>query len=216
MLVIKGMAGRDSAVAAPAPERAPQCSSLKARRKAPPSLDKTGAYGFFRPHPGARARFIRIGRRQPSRSRTVPCTAIVLIHAADLRLADVGADVRLSGWCHRIRDHGGLLFIDLRDHYGLTQCVVDPGFARLSRSPRRCAPNGSSASTARCAARPAGTENADLPTGEIEVYAAEIEVLSAGRRSCRCRSSATRNIRRTRGSSTASWICGARRCTTTS
>ena len=45
---------------------------------------------------------------------------------ADLRLDHVGQDVRLSGWCHRIRDHGGLLFIDLRDHYGLTQCVVDP------------------------------------------------------------------------------------------
>ena len=43
-----------------------------------------------------------------------------------LTLADDGTDVRLSGWCHRIRDHGGLLFIDLRDHYGLTQCVVDP------------------------------------------------------------------------------------------
>src|SRR5882757_6546191 len=45
---------------------------------------------------------------------------------ADLRPDHVGQDVRLSGWCHRIRDHGGLLFIDLRDHYGLTQCVVDP------------------------------------------------------------------------------------------
>src|SRR5258705_3679609 len=43
-----------------------------------------------------------------------------------LRASDIGNDVRLSGWCHRIRDHGGLLFIDLRDHYGLTQCVVDP------------------------------------------------------------------------------------------
>ena len=38
----------------------------------------------------------------------------------------VGQKIRLSGWCHRIRDHGGVLFIDLRDHYGLTQCVVDP------------------------------------------------------------------------------------------
>ena len=43
-----------------------------------------------------------------------------------LRDSDIGQDVRLSGWCHRIRDHGGLLFIDLRDHYGLTQCVADP------------------------------------------------------------------------------------------
>ena len=43
-----------------------------------------------------------------------------------LRSSDIGKDVRLSGWCHRIRDHGGVLFIDLRDHYGLTQVVADP------------------------------------------------------------------------------------------
>src|SRR5260370_16796774 len=43
-----------------------------------------------------------------------------------LRERDIGTAVRLSGWVHRIRDHGGLLFIDLRDHYGLTQCVADP------------------------------------------------------------------------------------------
>ena len=43
-----------------------------------------------------------------------------------LREADIGAEVRLSGWCHRIRDHGGVLFIDLRDHYGITQVVADP------------------------------------------------------------------------------------------
>jgi aspartyl-tRNA synthetase len=44
----------------------------------------------------------------------------------ELRPSDIGASVRLSGWCHRIRDHGGVLFVDLRDHYGLTQCVADP------------------------------------------------------------------------------------------
>src|SRR6202451_4466579 len=52
------------------------------------------------------------------RDRTHPCGAP--------GVAEVGQAVRLSGWCHRIRDHGGVLFIDLRDHYGLTQCVVDP------------------------------------------------------------------------------------------
>ena len=51
---------------------------------------------------------------------------------ADLRASDVGETVRLSGWVHRVRDHGGVLFIDLRAHYGITQVVVDPdsaGFA---------------------------------------------------------------------------------------
>ena len=46
-----------------------------------------------------------------------------------LRESNIGETVRLSGWVHRVRDHGGVLFIDLRDHYGLTQCVVDPDFA---------------------------------------------------------------------------------------
>ncbi len=50
-----------------------------------------------------------------------------------LRESDIDQIVRLSGWCHRIRDHGGLLFIDLRDHYGLTQCVVDPDFGGVPR-----------------------------------------------------------------------------------
>ena len=57
----------------------------------------------------------------------------------EIRETHIGETVRLSGWCHRIRDHGGVLFIDLRDHYGLTQCVVDPDSPCLlytSPSPR--------------------------------------------------------------------------------
>ena len=93
-----------------------------------------------------------------------------------LTLAEDGADVRLSGWCHRIRDHGGLLFIDLRDHYGLTQCVVDPdlpafGEAEKLRSEFVIRIDG------KVRKRPEGTENPDMPTGLVEVYAREIEVL---------------------------------------
>jgi aspartyl-tRNA synthetase len=93
-----------------------------------------------------------------------------------LTLAEDGADVRLSGWCHRIRDHGGLLFIDLRDHYGLTQCVVDPDSAAFSeaeklRSEFVIRVDGG------VRKRPPGTENPEMPTGLIEVYVREIEVL---------------------------------------
>ena len=57
-----------------------------------------------------------------------------------LRAADTGKTVRLSGWIHRKRDHGGLMFIDLRDHYGLTQLVLQPEHARASSWSSTCAP----------------------------------------------------------------------------
>ncbi len=90
--------------------------------------------------------------------------------------ADIGTPVRLAGWCNRIRDHGGLLFIDLRDHYGMTQVVVDPdspAFAQAEklRSEWVVRVDG----TVR--RRPGGTENAEMATGQVEIYAAEIEVL---------------------------------------
>ena len=93
-----------------------------------------------------------------------------------LREGDIGKPVRLSGWCHRIRDHGGVLFIDLRDHYGLTQVVADPDspafkLAETLRSEWVVRIDG------KLRRRPAGTENPDLPTGQVEVYIDEIEVL---------------------------------------
>jgi aspartyl-tRNA synthetase len=93
-----------------------------------------------------------------------------------LRESDVGSTVRLSGWCHRIRDHGGVLFIDLRDHYGLTQVVADPDskafrLAETLRSEWVVRIDG------KVRRRPAGTENPDMPTGQVEVYINEIEVL---------------------------------------
>jgi aspartyl-tRNA synthetase len=93
-----------------------------------------------------------------------------------LTLAEDGADVRLSGWCHRIRDHGGLLFIDLRDHYGLTQCVVDPDSPAF-REAEKLRSEFVIRIDGRVRKRPPGTENSEMPTGLIEVYIGEIEVL---------------------------------------
>src|SRR5580704_15020908 len=93
-----------------------------------------------------------------------------------LTLAEDGAAVRLSGWCHRIRDHGGLMFIDLRDHYGLTQCVIDPdspAFAQAEKLRSEFVVRVDGA----VRKRPAGTENPEMPTGFVEVYVREIEVL---------------------------------------
>ncbi|PST25499.1 aspartate--tRNA ligase [Mesorhizobium plurifarium] len=99
---------------------------------------------------------------------------------AALRKSDVGSTVRLSGWVHRVRDHGGVLFIDLRDHYGMTQVVADPD-----------SPAFKSAETVRgewvirvdgvVKARTDETVNKNMPTGEVELYAREIEVLSAAK-----------------------------------
>lgn len=93
-----------------------------------------------------------------------------------LRESNIGETVRLSGWVHRVRDHGGVLFIDLRDHYGLTQCVVDPdspafALAEKLRSEFVVRMDG------KARRRPEGTDNDDLPTGKIEIYVTEIEVL---------------------------------------
>jgi aspartyl-tRNA synthetase len=93
-----------------------------------------------------------------------------------LRESDIDQSVRLSGWVHRVRDHGGVLFIDLRDHYGLTQCVADPDSpafkdAEKLRSESVVRIDG------KVRRRPAGTDNPELPTGMVEVYVNEIEVL---------------------------------------
>ncbi len=94
-----------------------------------------------------------------------------------LRAADTGQTVRLSGWLHRKRDHGGLIFIDLRDHYGLTQLVFapsTPGFAAVEhlRAESVIRVDG------EVVARSAETINPNLPTGEVEVKVKEVAVLS--------------------------------------
>ena len=93
-----------------------------------------------------------------------------------LRESDIDQTARLSGWVHRVRDHGGVLFVDLRDHYGITQCVADPdspAFAEVEkfRSEWVVRIDG------RVRRRPEGTDNPELPTGTVEVYIKEIEVL---------------------------------------
>ena len=97
---------------------------------------------------------------------------------SELRKGDVGAEVRLSGWVHRVRDHGGLLFIDLRDHYGLTQCVIEPENAEFAKAEQLHA-EWVIRVDGRVDARSEETVNPKLPTGEVEVRISSLEVLSA-------------------------------------
>ena len=97
---------------------------------------------------------------------------------ADLNKTNVANNVRLSGWVHRIRDHGGVLFIDLRDHYGITQVLCDPDspvFAEMEkvRSEWCIRIDGN------VKARDESLVNTKIPTGEIEVFVRDLEVLGA-------------------------------------
>ncbi|HEX4182373.1 MAG TPA: aspartate--tRNA ligase [Caulobacteraceae bacterium] len=95
----------------------------------------------------------------------------------DLRSANAGSTVRLSGWIHRKRDHGGLMFVDLRDHYGLTQLVMSPdtpGFAAMERLRAESVIR----IDGEVVSRSDETVNPGLPTGEIEVRVRDLEVLS--------------------------------------
>lgn len=99
---------------------------------------------------------------------------------ADLTAANVGETVRLSGWVNRVRDHGGILFIDLRDHYGITQVLCDPDSAAFAdvekvRSEWCIRIDG------EVKARAPELINAKIPTGEVEVFVRSIEVLGASK-----------------------------------
>jgi aspartyl-tRNA synthetase len=95
----------------------------------------------------------------------------------ELRKENVGSAVRLSGWVHRVRDHGGLLFVDLRDHYGITQFVVDPKSPAFADA-ERLKPEWVVRVDGKVVARSAETINSHLSTGEVEVRVEAIEVLS--------------------------------------
>lgn len=94
-----------------------------------------------------------------------------------LSASNTGETVRLSGWVHRKRDHGNLLFVDLRDHYGITQCVTDSS-SEMFKILEGARPESVVRVTGRVVKREAETINSKLPTGEIEVRADAVEVLS--------------------------------------
>jgi len=98
-------------------------------------------------------------------------------HCGELRKSQVGETVRLSGWVHRKRDHGGLLFIDLRDHYGLTQLVVEPEMAFFGEV-ERIRQESVIRVEGNVVARDDDVINPNLPTGEIEIRISSFEVLS--------------------------------------
>ena len=100
-------------------------------------------------------------------------------HCAQLTEADIGAAVSLSGWVDSIRDHGGIIFIDLRDRKGVTQVKFDPkGSPELSALAAQLKPESVASVAGKVVPRPAGTVNASLPTGAVEVDASALEILN--------------------------------------
>ncbi|MEM8868728.1 MAG: aspartate--tRNA ligase [Verrucomicrobiota bacterium] len=97
-------------------------------------------------------------------------------HCSQLRNSDTGSTVSLSGWVDSVRDHGGILFVDLRDREGLTQIVFDPANAALEAQFGSIKPESVIAVTGKVEARIGGTVNEKLATGEIEVHATELKI----------------------------------------
>ena len=98
--------------------------------------------------------------------------------AGGLRKTNVGENVRLAGWVHRRRDHGGLIFIDLRDRWGITQITFHPERAEVFSQAEHLRPEWSISVAGEVVRRPEGNENPDLPTGAIEVQATGLEILN--------------------------------------
>ena len=97
--------------------------------------------------------------------------------AGELRKENVGERVKLAGWVHRRRDHGGLIFIDLRDRWGITQVTFDPDRGEIFSAAEKLRPEWSISVEGEVVRRPEGNENQELPTGEIEVEASDLRVL---------------------------------------
>ena len=96
---------------------------------------------------------------------------------SELNLNNSGEEVKLSGWIHRKRDHGNLLFIDLRDNYGLTQCVIE-NTSTFFKTLDKIRPESVISVSGNVVKRPEDTSNKNLPTGEIEIHIKGLEVLS--------------------------------------
>ena len=97
-------------------------------------------------------------------------------HCSQLRASDSGSTVNLSGWVDSVRDHGGILFVDLRDREGLTQIVFDPNNASLGNKFAQIKPESVISITGKVQVRIAEAVNTNLATGEIEVHANSIKI----------------------------------------
>ncbi|MFP8967173.1 aspartate--tRNA ligase [Pokkaliibacter sp. CJK22405] len=99
-------------------------------------------------------------------------------YCGDLRATHIDQEITLCGWVHRRRDHGGVIFLDLRDREGIAQVVFDPDRAESFARADSVRSEYVVKVTGRVRARPAGTENADMGTGQIEVLGYELEILN--------------------------------------
>src|ERR1051325_11171623 len=134
--------------------------------------------------PSAGAFLDKSRRSMRCRRAFAPSAGSVLMHAyrthtcGALRLDNAGAAARLAGWVHRKRDHGQLLFVDLRDHYGITQCVIDvssPLFSQIDGLRLESVVSF----TGKIVRRSPETVNPNLPTGEVELVIEAYELLAA-------------------------------------
>jgi aspartyl-tRNA synthetase len=115
-----------------------------------------------------------VSEAHPYRSRNAKG---VMDTCGSLRAADVGRTVTISGWVNRRRDHGGLIFLDLRDHYGITQAVIEPDGAAFAETDK-VRSEWVVTITGKVVARTAETVNKDLPTGDVEIRIASLKVQS--------------------------------------
>ena len=99
-------------------------------------------------------------------------------NCSQLRISDLGSKIKLSGWVHRIRDHGGVLFVDLRDHYGITQVLCDPDSPVFSEM-EKVRSEWCIRIDGNVKARDESLVNTKIPTGEIELFVRDLEVLGA-------------------------------------